>query len=343
MALRWIEGFEGFGTLSGSTLDTEMEKKYTEVNMAAAATIVTGRGGGSAVNIGNNQLYHFNNTFDNQTTWIIGFAFRTPASFSGTSRPMVQLIDGGPSGTIQMSLHLYSDGLRVYRGSTLLETNTGLFSVNTWYYIEFKTTINNTGSYYVQVSETQELSNASVDTQESANAYANNVKFWNTEGTPYYDDIYILDGTGSDNNDFLGEVKVEALYPSSDTVSADWLTSAGSDHYALVDEDPSNEDTDYVRSDNTDDLDLWNYDDINASGATIYGIQINTQLRLESAATQDVYSSIKSGTTASHGSIYVITDTSYKTISRVSETDPDTSAMWTSDGVDAAQFGVKLG
>lgn len=340
--LRWIEGFEGFGSLSGATLATEMGKKYTEVGMTASATIVTGRGGGSAMNIGSNQTFHFSKTFDNQATWIIGFAFRTSVAFSGTTRPMIELTDGGPAGTLQMSLHLFSDGLRVYRGSTLLETLGSLFSTNTWYYIEFKVTINNTGSYYVHVSGSEVMSDASVDTQESANAYADNIRFRNTEDTPYYDDIYILDGTGSQNNDLLGEMKVEALFPESDTVSADWSLSAGSDHYALVDEDPSDEDTTYVHSVVSTDLDLYNYEDIASIGSPVYGIQINTQARVETAVSTDVYLSIKSGSTVDHGDTFAVTDTDYKTFARIEEDDPDTSAMWISTAVNAAQFGIKF-
>jgi len=342
MALRWIEGFEGFGSLSGVALDTEMEKKYTEVLMTSVCTLVTGRGGGSALNIGNNQSFYFSKTLDEQPTWIIGFAFRTPAAFSGTNRVMVQIRDGGPAGTLQMALWSKSDGLMVSRGSTELENNTGLFSTNTWYYIEFKTTINAAGSYYVNVGEVEVMSDTGVDTMESANAYADNISFYNTEGTPYYDDIYILDATGSLNNDFLGEMKVLLLLPESDTASIDWTPSAGTDNYALVDENPSNEDTDYIETDTATNTDLYNYEDLTGVDQTVYGIQINTQARVTDASAKDLQNVAYSVTTLSPSATLSVTDTSFKTFSSIEETDPATGALWLAAAVNAAQFGVKM-
>ena len=44
------------------------------------------------------------------------------------------------------------------------------------------------------------------------------------------DDIYVLDGA-SGLNDFLGEVEIEAIFPSSDYGTCDWACSTGTDHY----------------------------------------------------------------------------------------------------------------
>ena len=204
MALRWIEGFEGFGALTGASLITEVDKKYDDVNMSASV-LQAGRGGGSSLNIGPTQAHYIAKLFDDQQTWIIGCAFHTPASFSGTSRVMIQLLDGGVSGTIQMNLRLLNDGLLIDRNGTVLDTIPSLFATNTWYYIEFKVKIDNTtGTYEVHVNGSSVgTPGSSADTQFTANAFANAVKIWNTEGTPWYDDIYILDGTGGENDDFL--------------------------------------------------------------------------------------------------------------------------------------------
>jgi hypothetical protein len=52
---------------------------------------------------------------------------------------------------------------------------------------------------------------------------------------------------------------------------------------------------------------------------------------------------IKSGATEDAGTGEVIASASYKVLRRVSETDPATGVAWTVSGLNAAQFGVKVG
>ena len=343
MALRWIEGFEGFGALTGATLITEVDKKYDDTSMSASV-LETGRGGGSALKIGVNQAQYITKLFDDQQTWIIGYAFHTPPVFSATARPMVKFMDGGVSGTGQMDLKLLNDGMSVTRNGTLLDTIPSLFSTSTWYYIEYKVKIDNTtGTYEVRVNgSVVGTPGSGVDTQFTGNAVANAVKIYNTESTPWYDDIYILDGTGGENDDFLGEMKVEILLPTSDSISADWSLSAGADHYALVDENPSDEDTTYVYSTLSAEVDLYNYEDIGSAFQVIYGVQVNTQAKVSSAASIDMYTPVSSGSTVSNGTAVTVSDTNYKTFGRAIGLDPDTGALWLSGAIDAALFGVKI-
>jgi len=344
--LRWIEGFEALGTsgASGAPLELEFQRKYTDAETTSGITssLDTGRGGGLALKWTSSAAgtHYLKKTFNSQATWIIGFAIKT-ASPLPTDDSLVDIIDGA---TVQIRLSIDVDGLKIYRGpnTTLLNSVTGIFQAGAWYYIELKVTINNTtGSYYVKVNEVTKMSATGVDTQESANATANRITFPNTPNG-YIDDLYILDGAGSLNNDFLNEVKVGVIYPNSDSGDAQWLLSTGSDHYALVDENPANDDTDYVYSDTLNDLDLYNFQDATGFGATIFGIQINTHARVTDAASRDLLIPIKSDTTVNNGSTYTVSSTSYMTFTRVSETNPHTSTLWTTTTLNAALFGVKV-
>jgi hypothetical protein len=55
----------------------------------------------------------------------------------------------------------------------------------------------------------------------------------------------------------------------------------------------------------------------------------------------DVSQNIKTGGTEYPGSADTIVSTSYVTITRLEEDDPDTSVAWTVSGVNGAQFGVR--
>lgn len=90
--------------------------------------------------------------------------------------------------------------------------------------------------------------------------------------------------------------------------------------------------------------DLWNYGAVSGLGV-IAGIQINTQARETDATTFTLITVIKSDDTVDPDAGQVIGSTNYKSLRRVSETDPDAApgTAWTAGTLSAAQFGVKVG
>jgi hypothetical protein len=86
----------------------------------------------------------------------------------------------------------------------------------------------------------------------------------------WIDDLYVCDGSGSVNNDFLGECRVLTLLPSDGNGSNnDFDTSAGgspADHGAMVNDTTPNDDTDYVSSSTVDHVDSWNYPALGYTG-----------------------------------------------------------------------------
>ena len=344
MALLWIEGFEDMGTtISGHPLPTGiLARKYPTVSYPDYMWIVAGRTGGYALDISAvwGELYTPNLTTD--ATMVVGFAYYYSATYQNK---IVALYDGATLGVnLQQT---YGGELAVYRGTTLLGTTSGLgLLMSTWYWIEMKVVCNaTTGSYEVRVGGVNKLSASSVNTKAGSNNYHTKVGFIGPQsGYEYLDDIYILDGSGSANNTFLGNRKVVALFPNGDVGGyTDFTCSTGGTHYALVDENPVNDDTDYVEDGTTGHKDLWDYPSLSGTGSTISGIQINTMARETDATNFTLNTLIKSSTTEDAGTGEVIGSTSYKVMRRISETDPATSAAWTVSGVNAAQFGVKVG
>ena len=56
----------------------------------------------------------------------------------------------------------------------------------------------------------------------------------------YIDDLVLMDGTGTINNDFIGDVRCYTSFPDADTADAQWALSSGTDGFALIDEVPPN-------------------------------------------------------------------------------------------------------
>lgn len=67
------------------------------------------------------------------------------------------------------------------------------------------------------------------------------------------DDFIIWDGSGDVNNNFLGDMRCITLFPSADTVEADWAPSSGATGWNLIDETPPST-IDYITAFNNNEV-----------------------------------------------------------------------------------------
>ena len=185
------------------------------------------------------------------------------------------------------------------------------------------------------------LSNGSVNTKAGTHDYHTTFGLGMRGDYMVVDDLYVLDGTGAVNNDLLGVRKVVTIFPNAAGDVNDWTGSSGADHYTLVDENPVDDDTTYIESSTSSQEELWNYTDP-ASIASVSGIQISTDCRLTDVSPITLETQVKSGSTDSSDAGQVPSGTSYSTVSRIVELNPDTSSAWDATSLNSAQFGVKV-
>lgn len=341
MSLLWVEGFEGYGTSTGVAPQPTgiLGRKYS-VFYESSMDLEAGRIGGYSLELPGTQWLQ-TLAINTNTTIIVGFAVKFNALDSG-GYSFLKLCDGED---VNITLETIITGeLVLSRGSTVLGTTSGLGLMGgNWYWIELKVVIDNSiGSYVLRVGESTVLSDSGADTQAGTHSYCDCVKF---TGNPiqsiFFDDVYICNGAGSVNNDFLGNVRVSAIFPSEAGNSTQWTPSAG-DNYGCVDENPANDDTDYVETDTVGYKDLYGYDSLSAITG-IKGIQINTQCRETDASSFSLITPIRSGGTDYDDSAQAIGTTDYIAKRRIAELDPDTSAAWIYAGINNAEFGIKVG
>jgi hypothetical protein len=339
MALLWIEGFEGVGTTIGSTPSPTgvLARKYAVTDWLSSMSVQNGRIAGYAIRMDSAGPLLRTGALTTDATMVVGGAFRFTSFAAAT---FLCFYDGT---TLGMNLCIGADGeISIRRGTSILETTSGLGIVTgAWYYIEFKVVCGASGSYELRIGEVTKASASGVNTKAGTHEYHTSFQLAAWNNNLYMDDIYCLDGSGTRNNDFLGNQKVLAIFPSGD-VTSDFTTSAGSDHYTLVDENPANDDTDYVEDSTSGHTDLWNYRDPTGAGV-IAGIQINTMARETDATSFSLKSVVQSDVTEDEGTAEAIGGTSYRVLRRIVEKDPHTNLPWTSDGIDAAKFGVRVG
>lgn len=337
--LRFIDGFDHYAT-------AEILQKWDAINNSAQVSIgANGRRSSGALRT-SNQLRYVVKNFTGLQSWVVGFALNITLPGSGTTG-IVAFVE---SGTIHVDIRVLSDGsIRATRNGTTLGTSAaGLITSGAWNYIEAKVTIDNSaGAVTVRVNGAAVLTLTSQDTQNAGTATANQIRI----GDPIndqssqrdYDDLYICDTTGAANNDFLGDVRVDAYLPNGNGNSSDLVGSDSNsvDNYLLVDDASTDGDSTYVQSSSAGDHDTYTFANMTHTPTDIFGVQINMMAKKDDAGTRSIASVTRSGGADTDGTTQAL-GTSYLDYREVLEEDPDTSSPWIKAGFDAAEFGVKV-
>ena len=340
MAIIFTEGFDAYGTSGiSSPTGAPLRRGWNRDGQTE-----TGRINGYALGLRHNLITGVK-VLNYETTKTVGYALYLEDTLPVNKYYVFTLYDGS---TIQMSVKLNADRkLEVYRGdSVLLATGTTVIDIASWRYVEFKTTIDDSaGAYELRIDGILELSDSGIDTQMSSNSY------WEFFGfrvllsglyRVHVDDFYILDSTGSSNNDFLGPIHIETLFPDAD-VTSQWTTSTGVDHYAMVDENPADDDTSYLEDDTTGQRELFDFPALAPGTLDIFAVTSVLDANITEAEILDLKFVNQSDTTVTTGSaVEIISDTRLR-YTEIYEEDPDASSPWTKTTLEAAQFGFEVG
>lgn len=273
---------------------------------------------------------------------IVGCAVMRTSDY--TAAVLFQLREGA---TPHMDLRITATGqLTVTRNGTVLATTTFIPALGVWNYYELKVTIHDTaGTFELRINgnSVAEVSGTSQDTKNGGTGNLDTILLNDPGGSgTAFDDLYICDDAGSANNDFLGDVKVETLYPNGNGNSSQLVGSDGNstDNYLLVDETTPNSDTDYVESATVGNKDTYAVTDLAAVGGTVYGVQLSPYARKNDAGARTICTVARlSGTEVDSANAAL--STSYQHFVDMRETKPGGGA-WTISDVNSAEFGVKV-
>lgn len=338
MALLFFDGFETYAT-------ADITKDWTSTSGPVAINATGGRRGGGAMYAPNLSTFGWVSKAlpGNYSTLIVGFAFN-PNTIPALSSYIVRLMD---SGTQQLELAVNPTGnVVVSRNGTILGVSTAVIAAAEQY-LELKATIHDTtGSYEVRLNGVNILSGSNVDTKNTANATVNQVVLGvsgNTgvSSTYKYDDFYVLDTAGpAPNNDFLGDVRIDAVYPTADGNYTAWTPSTGSSHYALVDETTPNT-ADYNSSNTIGQKDSYVMGDPpSLTSQIIYGVRVKVAALKDDAGSRSMKVGIRSGTTDSLSAAQALS-TSQIYYSNIHEVDPNTGTAWTPAAVNAMEVVIE--
>lgn len=188
---------------------------------------------------------------------------------------LVSLQEGN---TVRSSIAIPQDGLiRLYVGTDLIATHDTALSSNTVYHFEFQYHFGN-GDGYLELRLDGETI-FRVDDLTLTGAINRVALFTGTSGSIvdpndiFVDNFYIYDNTGSVNNDWLGERRVYTLRPDSDGTPQNWTLSSGTNAFELLNNTPSNPNTDFISTGTINDEAAFGLSDLPSPDIVVNGVQ----------------------------------------------------------------------
>lgn len=341
--LLWIDGFDIYGT-SSTGVTNMLEGVYAEITANSSPTTTQARTGVNSYGLSLNGT--FRRIFgSNLATVGVGMAwFFNSLPTASNAIMLAQFLDNGGSAvcTITMST---TGQIEVRTGGvsgTVRASSSPVLVTTAWQHVEIKTTFHaTTGACEIRVNGQTILNASNINTDALGTSYSSQVRVGSggTAGFPtgnpsvFVDDIFAWDLSGTYNNDFIGDKKVYALVPTSDTAVADWLPDTGSTGYTQIDEIPPVS-TDYIQANTVGDESEFGMSNLPSDVTNVLGIQFYTKMLKTDAGDSSVQVSVVSGASDASGADRPIT-TNATVYTDVFEEDPDTSAPWTLSGVDA--------
>ena len=154
------------------------------------------------------------------------------------------------------------------------------------------------------------------------------------------DDLYIADTTGSRNNDFLGDVRVNLLVPEADGTHQDMTPSSGSEHFSLVNE-ASPDTTSYVSTSASGAKETYSFQNLSANTGGVFGLQLTSYANKDATGTVGLRNIARVNGVDYQGTNYVGLSTSWIANTETWESNPATGAQWEAADINSAEFGVE--
>lgn len=295
------------------------------------------------------------NATTNRDEMVVGFAFLPDPSRTDLTRIHFRLDDGN---NVKMNIDMNTRAFSVQVNDvTTVASSSAVLTAGAYQYIEFKVKIHSTlGTVEVRHQGVNVASASGINTGTTG-SLINGLRLEanNNAQKDFIDDLYWLDITGSDNNDFLGDVRVDVLYPSANGNDNDFTLFTDGQ---VADIDVNFEavlnntdftlgrDHNYVESGLVgarEDYDNASLADIGVTPSTIFGIQVvNNTKKTDTGTLRYKDEMTIAGVQFDSGSEVTASAGDYTMSRFIRDTDPSDNAAWTVAKVDAVGSGFSI-
>lgn len=281
MSIIWLEGFESYGGVSGDSLETEMLRYgYDYVDAGSSSNpdfiLTDGRNFGKALTFkyryNTSKLLRLNvhKATADENTRTIGFAIRKSANYYQYAE-MTLFSFRSETDSHQIGIYLSASGsldVKPSRSSSTIFTSLPMLA-GEWNYVEVKIVCDNSaGSLQVKHNGQDVFNETGLDTQSVYNTNAiRYIDLYSIQNVSI-DDLYVTTG------EFLGPITLECLTPDGDLSTTTWLTSSGSDHYAMINGQPMSDDYIYASENSGTRDDYFSISNLQNINTDILGVYV---------------------------------------------------------------------
>lgn len=335
MSLIFTDGFEHYSS------NADLLKKWTSDGSWGNGTTTSQARTGSRAAVFRDTTKSFNSAQEH-ATFIVGFGV-----YKAIGDGVNLFLRSDSGSTTHITITLGTDGSITVRrgntGGTVLGTSSpSLIATNAWTYVEVKAILHDsTGSVVVKINNSTVLNLTGQDTKNGGTKTVFDGIYFNSQlNNTYFDDIYVCNGAGSTNNDFLGDVRIATIYPNGNGTTKQ-LTGTGdaTNTWNNVDDAQPNI-TDYNETTAADQYDTYALENLPAGAATVYGVNVFLYALKTDSGLQSIAPMLRSGSTDYEGTAQPLS-TSYNYYNQIYETDPNTSSQWTVSNVNSLEAGLK--
>jgi hypothetical protein len=345
MTMLFLDSFDHYGT-------SDLPLKWSAVTGAVTINATGGRrgGGGMSLPLATSARKDLAGT----KTLIVGFAIKV-STFTTITDPNASpwCLTLGNGDGVHLYFAIALDGsISVYRrnGSAstdwqqLGKTTGAVVDPNVYAYLEVKASISATGTGTVKVlvngANVLNLVNVATISYLSATETITRVSVISPAngGTTSVDDLYMCDTSGLSNNDFFGDVRVDAVKPNADGTYGNFTPDSGVNHYSRVNEQVADQ-LSYVASSTVGAKDSYQFEDLTSIVGVVRGVQIVDVSTKDDAGVRSIGHLVKSGVSEEYSAAIPLS-TDRKFYTTIHEHDPATGTNWTQAGINAAEFGI---
>ena len=336
MALKWIDGFDHYGT--GANLATAYYRTGS-ISVSTSRKRTGTHGLYSMVSAADYITKYFSDLNNWQPTEVwCGVALNIDSMINTVYALTVVNDSNNAHGWVSITntgVINIGDSLSSIKDSS----GGGVIPLDQWIHIEYylKLGSGGSGAAQVRVNGSLLLSDTTGDYQYGSDSYFKGLKLAGASNLIiYYDDLYI------DDAQFNGPLRIHTFAPDSDGTHTDFVRSGGSNDYEMVDEMSPDGDTTNIEGSSQGDKSTFGY---TLTGITddILAVQVASQNRRTAGGnTAKLKNMVRVG-----GSDYlsspeqILTDT-YAYHQTVWAVNPDTSNAWNETTVEAAEFGITI-
>lgn len=339
MTLVFIDGFDHYN---------KIREKWSASGSLDNPTFEVGRFGEGQVikKQFQNAQQSIRQVFASQTEVFFGIAFKAPGFPVTFAESQFRLEDS--AGTVICNVSLNTNGTLVISAGGQSATTVAPLTNTQFHFIEVHYTAKNAGGIAELKVDEAVVATITGDTTTGLEDDITTFGFMDdgTNSPRYlYDDLYILNGSGSENNDYLGDVRITTFVSKADGNRNEWTPDDILDtNFNSTNEVVMNSNIDYVESGlvgAAEDYDNEDFADRAIAPGQIFGVQVaNATLRTATANITFKNEMVIAGVRFSDDVEYTPGNTAYFINTFVRDTDPSDNATWTPDKIAAVGSGL---